>query len=102
MWRHPLSGVAGSHPLPPYPRPGPGGSTLAASKLDCPRAQQARGGGSQRQMEKEQLFCLDGRAKKTTGAAFNLRVSVDSLRLHGAQDWFYVLHFTDEETDSWK
>ena len=101
MWRHPLSGVAGSHPLPPYPRPDPGGSTLAASKLDCPGAQQP-GVGAPRQMEKEQLSCLDGRVKKTSGGSFYLRVSADSLRLHGAQDWFYVLHFTDEETDSQK
>lgn len=56
-------------PTPTVPETWPWGSTLAASELDCPGAQQARGGGSQRQMEKEQLFCLDGRVQETTGCS---------------------------------
>lgn len=41
-----------------------------------------------------------GECRKPLGVAFNLRASEDSLSLHSAQDWFYGLHFTDENTEA--
>ena len=47
-------------PCHPYPRPGPGGSKLAASKLDCPGAHQAGGEGSQGPADEERATSLLG------------------------------------------